>query len=135
MIVRGNFTGILAIVAEVAGEEAARRLARARGGVRCYIPRRAKPGHWLVELLGEREAQAVCDAIGPGEVEVPLAGTGRQADARRHAAELLQRGWSNARVARAVGVSERTIKRLRARMREQQRQPDLFRRLDARRRA
>ena len=130
MTLRGSFKGILGIVADVAGEEAARRLAAAKGGGRCYIPRQTRPGHWLVALLGEEAAAAVCDALGGETVEIPLAGAGslqhglRQA--RRRAHELNRRGWSADRIARTVGVDRRTVKRWRQRWREVEHQPDLF---------
>jgi len=132
------FTGVLAIIAEAAGGEAARALARARGGARCYIPAQAREGHWLTELVGLEAAQAICRTVGGGEVEIPLNGAGTLQAARRNTrrrmAEMIRRGVPTDRIAITVGVDRSTVKRLRRKLREQERGPDLFSHMPARRR-
>lgn len=121
-----DWPGILAIVADAAGDAAARDLMRARGGMRCYIPARPRDGHWLTELVGREAASAICREIGGGEVEIPV-GTAMSAARRRaRMADLLERGWPVDRVAHAVGVDRSTVKRMRRRMRQRQQGPDLF---------
>ena len=122
-----DWPGILAVVAEVAGDDAAAALARAKGGIRCYIPAQARDGHWLTELVGREAAEAICRAIGGGEIVVPLAGAGLTAQTRRRLAEMIRDGLPAPRIARTVGVSERTVWRYKARLRQRDaRQPGLF---------
>jgi DNA-binding NarL/FixJ family response regulator len=126
MTIHSRYPGILAQVAAAAGDEAALALMRARGGMRCYIPARARAGHWMTELLGEQAAAAICKEIGGGEVEIPVGSSMSAADKRRRIASLLERGWPVDRVAHAVGVDRSTVKRHKRRLREARRGPDLF---------
>ena len=122
-----NWPGILAVVAEVAGDAAAAALARERGGIRCYIPATAKDGHWLTELVGREAAEAICRAIGGGEIVVPMAGDGLAMQTRRRMEEMIRNGMPAPRIARTLGVSERTVWRHKARLRQRdKRQPSLF---------
>ena len=126
-----DWPGILAMVAEVAGDAAAAALARERGGIRCYIPAQVRDGHWLTELVGLEAAEAICRAIGGGEVEVPLAGAGLTGRTRRRMAEMIRNGLPAPRIARTLGISERTVRRHKARLRQRDaRQPGLFDDLD-----
>jgi len=109
-----DHTGILASIAEVAGEAAALQLAHAKGGQeRVYIPQPdfLRPGHWLVDLLGMDAAVAVAKRLGGGHVEIPMGETARRS--RRWAVmnRALDEGKSAAEAARLSGTHQRTVRR------------------------
>lgn len=115
-------------IAEVAGLEAAMKLAWARGGTQVWIPRRVGPRHWLVQAVGREAADAICrhycvtDAdghqVGRLRLLIPQGGTGVLAQARRRLAHELRTGNSGVRTAaRKCGLSERAAWRLKAKMR------------------
>lgn len=121
--------GALAEIAEIAGVQAALKLAADYGGRRVYIPARAADDHWLVVCVGRVAADSICrhfaapsDVDRPHvcsrgcRVDVPMAGGGVLAGARRAAARLTQDGASISQTAGAVGLSSRTIERLRGKM-------------------
>lgn len=115
-------SGVLSEIADVAGEAAAVALAAQYGGTRVYIPARAGDGHWLVACVGRRAADLICAhfvADGSGQrIEVPLAGGGSYPQLRRTIArrvhELDREGKSEGVIAKAVGVTGRTVRRHRA---------------------
>lgn len=114
MTVEPAFTGVLAEIAEVAGEAAALQLAHAKGGQeRVYIP---KPdylaaGHWLVDLVGMEAAVAIAARLGGGHVEITMGTTVTRA--RKWAAmwSALASGKSGAVAARVAGLHQRTVRR------------------------
>ncbi|EAU40181.1 hypothetical protein FP2506_11512 [Fulvimarina pelagi HTCC2506] len=127
---------LLEEIAEVAGEEAAMKLAAAHGGTRRYIPGDASDGHWLPRLVGREAANRICahfshmdeqgNPVGQ-QVLLPLGATGSLRDARRRAAKCIANGGSAADAARAAGLTERTAYRIRRRMKAaDDRQGDLF---------
>jgi len=117
--------GLLGEIEEVAGRDAALKIARAYGGTTVYIPGRAYPDLWLSKCVGEETARRICDyfsIIGPngqlaGSVKeiVPMAEMNFYGAARREALDGLQRGMSIRAVARAVRVHERSVFRWRKR--------------------
>lgn len=132
-----KFPGILAEIAEVAGEPAALALAARVGGMRVYIPARAAEGHWLVDCVGRRAAEKICAHFavdGSGQrIDVPLAGGGAYPQLKRAIArrlhELDRQGKSSREITQAVGVTQRTVHRHRAAHRadnKNQRQGKLF---------
>ncbi|MCC3246164.1 hypothetical protein LG047_12675 [Methylocystis sp. WRRC1] len=129
----------LAEIAEVAGLDAALKLAEARGGQAVYIPARAPEGHWLVQCVGRTAADAICRHYAcymPSDAEpshhglkivIPLGVTSVVAKARRRAVDMLLSGASNPAAARASGLHLRTIEKLRQRLRlRDNRQGNLF---------
>lgn len=118
----GFLPALLAEIAEVAGLEAALKLARARGGTEVHIPARPKPGHWLIEAVGDDAAKKLCAhfAVRRGGVTLmlPLGPTGSIAELRRKADRMIAEGRPNAEIARAVGYTTRAIERRKARLRE-----------------
>lgn len=127
-----SFAGLppnLREIAEVAGLEAAMALARAYGGTQVTIPRRVGPKkHWLVECVGRKAAEKICDhycvrdadghAIGRFRMLIPLGSTGIMAQARLQLAQQLQSGELSVRkAARRAGLGERAAWRMKARMR------------------
>lgn len=138
----GPFDGLpefLREVAEVAGLEAAMKLAWDYGGVRIRIPRRASTNHWLVKSVGRKAADALCKHFSVNdaddrpmamEIVVPQAGTGVMAQAKRRLADDLRSGRFSVRAAaRRNGLTERTAWRMKAKLsgKEDTDQPDLFR--------
>lgn len=117
---KDELPGVLAEIAEVAGEAAAITLAARYGGIRVYFPRRAGPGHWLVDCVGQRAADAICAHFavdeGPGiRVDIPLYNSGAYPRLRRAIAkrihDLDQDNKSSREIATQVGVAQRTVHR------------------------
>lgn len=121
---------LLAEIAEIAGVEAALAIARVKGGTRAYFPARPGADHWLVAAVGADTASLVCRELVANQtgvhLDVPLGPTGTLAAARRLAAELDAAGASAATIARSAGLTDRTVRRMRARRREDPRQGRLL---------
>ena len=125
-------------IAEVAGLDAAVQLAREYGGTEVSIPRQVAGDHWLVRCVGAKAAAKICDhycvrdadghAVGGFRIYVPLAGTGIMARTIAELARALETQDLSVRAAaRRFGVSDRTVKRLQAKMRRgSDRQGSLF---------
>ena len=113
--------GVLAEIAEVAGEPAAVSLAACYGGIRVYIPKViTTDDHWLVECVGRRAADAICAHFkagkGPGcRLDIPLYSGGAYPRLRRAIAKRIHDRHlakdSSREIALAVGVSQRTVHR------------------------
>lgn len=121
---------LLARIAEVAGIDAAIAVARAKGGTKAYFPLQPNAGHWLVEAVGATAAAAICRDLVSGvkgaEIDVPFGPTGSWAEIRRRVAELDRAGHSAPSIARACGITERSVRRSRARRRGDPNQGSLF---------
>lgn len=119
---RLGLPAVLADIAEVAGLEAARAVAVAKGGQTVYIPHKARPGHWLTDLVGMAAAQRICahysSTSGGGRTTgqrllVPMANV-RTGELMVRAIEA---GGKNNAVAATTGKHERTVRRYRSRLR------------------
>ena len=100
----------------VIGLDATLRIVEQRGGVRLVVPSRARPGHWLAELIGLEALERLVDVYGREEIDIPrCAGALRAIRARQIAAEHAA-GVSNAQLARRYGYTERGIRKLRRRI-------------------
>jgi hypothetical protein len=119
-----SLPGILGQIAEVAGEQAARRIAAELGGQRVSFARRPGPENAVARIVGIDAARAIADHIGWGEMVIPLGPATRTARIRA----MLAQGVSHNRIAAAVQVHIRTVERIASRMRteDDDRQPDLF---------
>ena len=122
---------LLAEIAEVAGLDAAIRLADARGGSRVHIPGFAPDGHWLVEVVGREAADCICDHFRIKdrcgvELLIPMGGSRHYTRARRRFEDLIGEGHSVAEAARRVGVHLRTARYWRARCNDDGAQGRLF---------
>ena len=117
----GELPGALREIAEVIGVAAALRLAELRGGTRLSIPGRVTADCWLALAIGEDKARALSEHFTSGytaqTVEIPLGPTGARAELARRVGELLENGMSRAQIARQLRISERTVRRHRARTR------------------
>ncbi len=128
---------LLAEIAQVAGPVAAAQLAKARGGVECYIPARAPDDHWLVQCVGRVAADRLCahfaaqidnDSDGSRhgvKIVLPLGESGSRVESRRRVREALEAGKSLSEAARHAGVHQRTVQNIRRRMKDK-RQGSLF---------
>ncbi len=130
-----NLPALLQEIAEVAGLDAALKVAEAKGGGRASIPAKLKPTHWLVECVGWETAVKLSDHFTSGcrtiEIEVPLGPAGTIAKARRRMIKLIEEGQASSdAIARATGMSRRTVLRKKARMNDEENgdQGSLFRR-------
>ncbi|MBB4016712.1 hypothetical protein GGR16_001718 [Chelatococcus caeni] len=117
---------LLSEIAEVAGISAALAIAEAKGGQEVFIAGRLKKDNWLVQAVGLEKARLISDHFCSGrarlKVTIPLGPTGSYlAERRRRAkamAEAVEAGVSANDIARAAGVTNRSARRFRARMRK-----------------
>lgn len=127
---------VLADIAMIAGEDAARRVAGSVGGTRVYIPPRPAADHWLVKLVGLDAAQRIADHFTGGfggiRIDIPLADTGFIARQQAKADAMILGGRSERDIAIECGYTIRTIRRRRAALKKagvrirDARQGDLF---------
>lgn len=121
------FPGVLGEIAEVAGEEAARKLSAAYGGTRKHIPASvSSDDHWLVQCVGRDAAESICNWFSVGqpegnyrcgeEVLIPR-GAAAIIERRREIINLSCDGLGAGAIARQLGVSERMVYRVRASVR------------------
>ena len=93
-------------VAEMTNLGIALALARDFGGTRQYIPKRPQADKWLAAAIGLEAAEILCGVYGDRHVEIP-----KFAAKRRLA--ILQADGTAAEIARAYGVTERHVRRVR----------------------
>lgn len=106
-------------VAEVIGMDAAVRLLQAPGKNECvYIPQRIKPGHRLTTILQPDELTALQRTFGGELLPYPSARGMRRRRAAERKAQAIQQdvsdGISASEIAAKHGVSERYVRRIRA---------------------
>lgn len=127
---RGWLPALLAEIAQVAGLDAALKLAEARGGTEIYVPAEAPAGHWLAETVGLEAAAAICahfTGSGPGcRLELPNGPAGSFAQIRRKVDRMIAEGKSEREIALACGYTGRGVRMRRARARDALEQEDLF---------
>jgi len=123
---------LLAEIAKVAGDDAAIKVAQARGGTRVYFPPKPAKDHWLVDLVGQQRADAICEeltaGIGPVRVDVPIGTAGQAGRGARKVDRLIREGKSERDIALATGYTERAVRWRKRRMKDMRdtRQQDLF---------
>ncbi|MFN3883252.1 MAG: hypothetical protein ACK4Q4_00660 [Rhodocyclaceae bacterium] len=93
----------LAQIAEIAGREAALRLAFRYGGSRVYIPRQFE-GSEIVQIVGAEAAKALAGHFGGESIAVPI---GKKA----LAFWLDEQGWSKEKIAVELRVDRTTVHR------------------------
>ena len=89
-------------LAAIVGEDAMVALADEFGGRRLYVPVRVKETHRIVRTIGIEAAQRLCDRCQYTVIRIPLA-----RDLR--AAHYRAKGWSNAKIAKHLGLSENGV--------------------------
>lgn len=118
-----SLPGVLAEIAEVAGEDAALAIADARGGTEVYIPPLPADDHWLSALIGADSARAVAErltqGVGGRRLELPLGPSGHAARMRALVDQMLLENRSERDIAIATRYSIRGIRRRRARLGQQ----------------
>lgn len=122
----GYAVTFLETVRDVSGEEGVRVIQDLVGGIRVRIPRSAGPDHWLARALGSEKANRVCLRLAVDDADgrvisyppivIPLGARALCKKAMLSAECRLLAGGAVRTVARQVGVSERTVWRLRARL-------------------
>lgn len=123
---------VLADIAMIAGEEAARRVAGAVGGTRVYIPPQPGPDHWLSKLVGIDAARKIADhftaGVGPLRIDIPLGDTGFIASQQARIDAMIVAGRSERDIALACGYTGRGVRKRKARLAalRDSRQGDLF---------
>jgi len=126
----GWLPALLAEIAQVAGLDAALKLAEARGGTEIYVPAEAPDGHWLVETVGRPAADAICGHFMGGgrgtRLELPLGPAGTAAQIRRRVDRMISEGKSEREIALATGYTGRGVRLRRAKARSGSEQDDLF---------
>ncbi|PHY20796.1 hypothetical protein [Caulobacter sp. BP25] len=108
--------GILGEIADVAGVDAAVKLARARGGTAMKIS--GKPGGALAQIVGDDAALKIAELLGSIEYTIPMANLRGQKARRARARQLLAQNVPSSKVALIVDVHLRTVERLKRRERE-----------------
>lgn len=110
--------GILAEIAEIAGEDAALAVAAARGGTRVYIPPAPDRDHWLTRLVGLQVAGKIADrltcGVGGRRVDLPLGPKGHAARVRARVDRMIDDNRSERDIALATGYSIRGVRRRKA---------------------
>lgn len=98
-------------IVELIGIGPALALVVARRGRRVYIPavNSLHPEHWLTKLLGLDEAGALADCYGPGQLEVPTLAGATYARMLGETWRLTEAGQSANQIARALGITRRTV--------------------------
>lgn len=109
-----SLPGILARIAEVAGESAALRLAQAAGGT--VMTFSARPNSALARIVGAEAAKAIRAEFGPEKYTIPMAHVRGQKGRRVAATEMLARGATANAAARACDIHVRTAERLQGRI-------------------
>lgn len=123
---------VLADIARIAGEEAARRVAGAVGGTRVYIPPAPGADHWLSKLVGQEAAQKIADHFTAGllgaRVDIPLGDTGFIASQQARIDAMILAGRSERDIALACGYTGRGVRKRKARLQalRDSRQGNLF---------
>ncbi|WP_086619242.1 hypothetical protein [Erythrobacter tepidarius] len=111
---------VLADIARIAGEEAARRVAGAVGGTRVYIPPHPGPDHWLSQLVGQEAARRIGEHFTAGlagaRVDIPLGETGFIASQQARIDAMIMAGRSDRDIALACRYTERGVRKRRARL-------------------
>ena len=111
---------VLADIARIAGEEAARRVAGAVGGTRVYIPPVPGADHWLSKLVGQEAARKIADHFTAGilgaRIDIPLGDTGFIASQQARIDAMIMAGRSERDIALACGYTERGVRKRRARL-------------------
>lgn len=109
-----SWTGFLKIVAEVAGDAVAQRVALRAGGTELKLSARADSR--LSKLVGPEAARKIVEILGAEKVTIPMANLRGQRGRQVAAAQMLAKGAHITETALTVDVHERTVRRVREKM-------------------
>jgi len=126
-----DLPGVLAQIANVAGEEAAVAIAEAVGGTQVYIPPVPDADHWMSRLVGHKAALAIADrltlGVGGIRLDMPSGPSGYAAKTRQKVDRMIAAGRSERDIALATGYTGRGVRKRRRLSRERDaRQPRLI---------
>lgn len=109
-------------IAESAGLETAEKIVSEFGGTRIYIPKKLTPEHELCALVGFEKALVICSCFCGERVDIPLRYRTME-EIHRLVPMLLKKGYKIRRIARMVGMSERTVFRILRKHKEEKKPP------------
>lgn len=109
-----KWSGFLAVVAKAADDAAATRVALRCGGTELKLS--ARPNSRLAQLVGPEAAKEIVAILGAEKVTIPMANLRGQRGRQAAAAEMLAKGAHLNETALAVDVHERTVRRVREKM-------------------
>ena len=125
---------LLNTVADVAGLEAALALADARGGSRVSFPAKPPKGHWLIDCVGQSEAELICEHFRGGNsgraVDVPVGPVSAANVVRRQIDQMLRAKVSPDEIAMKLKVHRTTVFRRKANLEPEGKRPDYLQRKD-----
>ncbi len=111
-----HLPSLLAEIAEVAGLEAALKVAAAKGGTKAYFTPQPMVGHWLEQAVGLELAVKICTRICNAdhgiELEVPMGPNVSNRQRWRKIHILKSQGYSKPRIAREVACHYKTVGRI-----------------------
>jgi len=115
-------------LAEALGLRVALALIAHFGGLEMRVPKHPGPDHPLLKALGETDGRAVCSCLGGEQIYVPRGGRAGRVKA---ALEMADTGLTRRQIARALGISQRHVRRMAkgctgGRTKPDQRQTSLF---------
>ena len=113
-----GLTGVLDFIAQATSVAVALELACKVGGTEISIPKNPNLDSPLSKIVGLENALKITKEIGHGRLLIPMANMRGEAARRAKAAKLLDQGLSATEVARTVGIHERTVRRVRKRIKE-----------------
>ncbi|MDZ4370211.1 MAG: helix-turn-helix domain-containing protein [Phenylobacterium sp.] len=116
-----HLPGILALIAEIAGEQAATRLALAAGGTEMKFS--ARPNAALARIVGAAAAAKIVEGLGSEKYIIPMAHLRGQKGRRAQAAAMLREGKSHNEVAKACDMHERTARRVTEKLKREAGEP------------
>ncbi len=101
---------LLHIIAEIAGDDTALRVAEAKGGQAAYIPRpeNLDADHWLAEIAGIGKAREIAAQLGGRSHVVPIASQRRR---QEDVEKLIAEGKNVNEIAHALRIDRRTVRR------------------------
>lgn len=109
----------LTTLIETIGEEKTFLLLQYRAGVRLFVPKEPKEGYELTNMIGLEAALALSKVYGGESIAVPIAREWR-------VARLSAEGKKVPAIARAVGMTEDGVRKIRRNLEIQQAQYSLF---------
>lgn len=111
-----RFAGLLGMIEEAAGVEAATKLALQLGGTELKISGRANGK--LAKVVGPEAAAKIAEALGSEKRTIPMAHLRGEKGRRAAAAQMLAGGASEREAALACDIHTRTVRRVRKAVRE-----------------
>lgn len=105
---RRGWPPLLAEIAALTSPEVALRLVARFGGVTCYFPKRPKPGHVLVGVIGLDAARMLAGRFGGTSPEIPVLTTRHQLKQA-----IVEAEGGTAEIARDLGCSARYVRMIR----------------------